>query len=106
MSVAVHCLVVLLRRCGQNTEPMRLLPFRRLSASILPVVGGSVRLLVRHLLCSVKGHSIHSCRADGGSPFRRSPVDDWIETDCLRCGKTLRAPYGLALPNLKLGPPQ
>jgi hypothetical protein len=61
--------------------------------------------LVRRCACAWSGHSIYSCRADGGSPFRRSPVDDWIETECLRCGKTLRAPYGLALPNLKLGAP-
>lgn len=61
--------------------------------------------LVRRVTCSIVGHAIYSCRADGGSPFRRSPVDDWIEVECLRCGKTLRAPYGLALPNLKLGIP-
>ena len=41
MAVTVHRLVVLLRRCGQDTEPMRLLPFRRFSAAILPVVGCS-----------------------------------------------------------------
>lgn len=61
--------------------------------------------LVRRAVCALAGHAIYSCRADGGSPFRRSQVDDWIETECLRCGKTLRAPYGLALPNLKLGSP-
>ena len=61
--------------------------------------------LVRHLLCAWSGHAIYSLTADDGNPLRRSPVDDWIETECLRCGKTLRAPYGLALPNIKLGPP-
>ena len=40
MVIPVHCLVVPLRRCGQNAKPMRLLPLRRLSASILPIVGG------------------------------------------------------------------
>jgi hypothetical protein len=66
---------------------------------------GPMRRLVRRCVCAWDGHAIYSYRADGGCPFRRSPVDDWIETECLRCGKTLRAPYGLALPNLKLGPP-
>lgn len=61
--------------------------------------------LVRRCVCAVAGHEIYTCRSDGGSPFRRSPVDDWIETECLRCGKTLRSPYGLALPNIKLGKP-
>ena len=70
--------------------------------SALPV---PLSRLVRRVVCAWAGHAIYSYRADGGSPFRRSPVDDWIETECLRCGKTLRAPYGLALPNLKLGAP-
>jgi hypothetical protein len=60
---------------------------------------------MRRGVCAIMGHAIYSIRSDGASPFRRSPVDDWIETECLRCGKTVRAPYGLALPNLKLGPP-
>jgi len=37
----VRWLVVLLRRCGQNAEPVWTLPIRRFSAAILPVVGGS-----------------------------------------------------------------
>jgi hypothetical protein len=41
MAIPVHCLVVPLRRCGQDTEPMCLLPLRRLSAAILPIIGGS-----------------------------------------------------------------
>ena len=67
--------------------------------------GDCVSRLVRRLGCAVYGHAIYSLTAIGENPFRRSPVDDWIETECLRCGKTLRAPYGLALPNIKLGPP-
>lgn len=59
--------------------------------------------LVRRLGCALAGHSTYATRADGKSNLRRSPVDDFVETECRRCGQTVRAVCGLALPNLKLG---
>jgi hypothetical protein len=43
MVIPVHCLVVLLRRCGQDTEPMRLLPLRRHPSPVLPLVSCGAR---------------------------------------------------------------
>jgi hypothetical protein len=44
MSVAVHCLVVpLFGATGDDGQPMRLLPRRRLTTAILPIVGRSAR---------------------------------------------------------------
>jgi hypothetical protein len=61
--------------------------------------------LVRRLACAWAGHSTYATKSDGKSNLRRSPVDDFVETECHRCGKTIRAVCGLALPNLKLGSP-
>jgi hypothetical protein len=62
-----------------------------------------MRRLVGRFWCWWSGHIAHTQKADGSWNLRRT--ERWMETDCLRCGKTLRAPYGLAIPNIKLGPP-
>jgi len=72
----------------------------------LTASSGRMNLLVRRLACALAGHSTYATKTDGKSNLRRSPVDDFVETECHRCGRTLRAAYGLALPNLKLGSPK
>ncbi len=63
------------------------------------------RRIVGRFWCWWNGHQIYATTKDNKSNLRRSPVDDWVETECVRCGKTLRAPYGLALPKINLGSP-
>ena len=59
----------------------------------LAASSGRMTRLVRHLYCVLAGHLTYATKTDGKSNLRRSPVDDYVETECDRCGETLRAPY-------------
>ena len=57
---------------------------------------------VRRLWCMIRGHRVFSFRSPDEWALRRCEDGD-VEADCVDCGKTLKAPYGLAIPGFRLG---
>lgn len=62
----------------------------------------STKLFVRRLWCMIRGHRVFAFRAPDEWALRRCE-DGYVEADCVDCGKTLKAPYGLAIPGFRLG---
>lgn len=63
---------------------------------------GRLHPIVGWLFCMLRGHRVFSFRAPGEWSLRRCDDGD-VEAECVDCGKTLKAEYGLAIPGFRLG---
>jgi len=63
---------------------------------------GWMTRLVRWFVCRLVGHAVFPCDRNGKSLMTRT--DDGVECPCHRCGKIMRARFGLALKGLKYQP--
>jgi len=67
-----------------------------------PLMVIPVHCLVRWFVCGLVGHAVYPCDRNGKSLMTRT--DEGVECACHRCGKIIRARFGLALKGLKYQP--